>query len=186
MDQTKDCTRELIAKAHNNDKEAREKLVTDNLGLIWNIIKRFKGRGTEQEDLFQIGCIGMIKAIDNFDISLNVQFSTYAVPMIIGEIKRFLRDNSTIRVSRSLKDTAYKAITTRETLMKKNLKEPSITEIAEEIGISKADIVIALEAVTPSISLYEPVFNDGGDTLYVIDQVKDKKNTEDRLSLIHI
>ena len=180
MDQTKDCTRELIAKAHNNDKEAREKLVTDNLGLIWNIIKRFKGRGTEQEDLFQIGCIGMIKAIDNFDISLNVQFSTYAVPMIIGEIKRFLRDNSTIRVSRSLKDTAYKAITTRETLMKKNLKEPSITEIAEEIGISKADIVIALEAVTPSISLYEPVFNDGGDTLYVIDQVKDKKNTEDR------
>ena len=180
MDQTKDCTRELIAKAHNNDKEAREKLVTDNLGLIWNIIKRFKGRGTEQEDLFQIGCIGMIKAIDNFDISLNVQFSTYAVPMIIGEIKRFLRDNSTIRVSRSLKDTAYKAITTRETLMKKNLKEPSITEIAEEIGISKADIVIALEAVTPSISLYEPVFNDGGDTLYVIDQVKDKKNTEAR------
>ena len=180
MDQTKDCTRELIAKAHNNDKEAREKLVTDNLGLIWNIIKRFKGRGTEQEDLFQIGCIGMIKAIDNYDISLNVQFSTYAVPMIIGEIKRFLRDNSTIRVSRSLKDTAYKAITTRETLMKKNLKEPSITEIAEEIGISKADIVIALEAVTPSISLYEPVFNDGGDTLYVIDQVKDKKNTEDR------
>ena len=180
MDQTKDCTRELIAKAHNNDKEAREKLVTDNLGLIWNIIKRFKGRGTEQEDLFQIGCIGMIKAIDNFDISLNVQFSTYAVPMIIGEIKRFLRDNSTIRVSRSLKDTAYKAITTRETLMKKNLKEPSITEIAEEIGISKADIVIALEAVTPSISLYDPVFNDGGDTLYVIDQVKDKKNTEDR------
>ena len=180
MDQTKDCTRELIAKAHNNDKEAREKLVTDNLGLIWNIIKRFKGRGTEQEDLFQIGCIGMIKAIDNFDISLNVQFSTYAVPMIIGEIKRFLRDNSTIRVSRSLKDTAYKAITTRETLMKKNLKEPSITEIAEEIGISKTDIVIALEAVTPSISLYEPVFNDGGDTLYVIDQVKDKKNTEDR------
>ena len=180
MDQTKDCTRELIAKAHNNDKEAREKLVTDNLGLIWNIIKRFKGRGTEQEDLFQIGCIGMIKAIDNFDISLNVQFSTYAVPMIIGEIKRFLRDNSTIRVSRSLKDTAYKAITTRETLMKKNLKEPSITEIAEEIGISKADIVIALEAVTPSISLYEPVFNDGGDTLYIIDQVKDKKNTEDR------
>ena len=180
MDQTKDCTRELIAKAHNNDKEAREKLVTDNLGLIWNIIKRLKGRGTGQEDLFQIGCIGMIKAIDNFDISLNVQFSTYAVPMIIGEIKRFLRDNSTIRVSRSLKDTAYKAITTRETLMKKNLKEPSITEIAEEIGISKADIVIALEAVTPSISLYEPVFNDGGDTLYVIDQVKDKKNTEDR------
>ena len=142
--------------------------------------QRFNQSGENLDDLFQIGCIGMIKAIDNFDISLNVQFSTYAVPMIIGEIKRFLRDNSTIRVSRSLKDTAYKAITTRENLMKKNLKEPSITEIAEEIGISKADIVIALEAVTPSISLYEPVFNDGGDTLYVIDQVKDKKNTEDR------
>ena len=122
MDQTKDCTRELIAKAHNNDKEAREKLVTDNLGLIWNIIKRFKGRGTEQEDLFQIGCIGMIKAIDNFDISLNVQFSTYAVPMIIGEIRRYLRDNNPIRVSRSIRDLAYRALSVKEKILKETRK----------------------------------------------------------------
>lgn len=172
--------KELLVKIKSGDTQARETFIKGNLRLVLSIVQRFSQCGENLDDLFQIGCIGMIKAIDNFDISLNVQFSTYAVPMIIGEIKRFLRDNSTIRVSRSLKDTAYKAITTRETLMKKNLKEPSITEIAEEIGISKADIVIALEAVTPSISLYEPVFNDGGDTLYVIDQVKDKKNTEDR------
>ena len=166
--------KELLVKIKSGDTQARETFIKGNLRLVLSIVQRFSQSGENLDDLFQIGCIGMIKAIDNFDISLNVQFSTYAVPMIIGEIKRFLRDNSTIRVSRSLKDTAYKAITTRETLMKKNLKEPSITEIAEEIGISKADIVIALEAVTPSISLY------GGDTLYVIDQVKDKKNTEDR------
>ena len=164
--------KELLVKIKSGDTQARETFIKGNLRLVLSIVQRFSQSGENID--------GMIKAIDNFDISLNVQFSTYAVPMIIGEIKRFLRDNSTIRVSRSLKDTAYKAITTRETLMKKNLKEPSITEIAEEIGISKADIVIALEAVTPSISLYEPVFNDGGDTLYVIDQVKDKKNTEDR------
>lgn len=173
-------SKELLVKIKSGDTQARETFIKGNLRLVLSIVQRFSQSGENLDDLFQIGCIGMIKAIDNFDISLNVQFSTYAVPMIIGEIKRFLRDNSTIRVSRSLKDTAYKAITTREALMKKNLKEPSITEIAEEIGISKADIVIALEAVTPSISLYEPVFNDGGDTLYVIDQVKDKKNTEDR------
>ena len=158
--------KELLVKIKSGDTQARETFIKGNLRLVLSIVQRFSQSGENLDDLFQIGCIGMIKAIDNFDISLNVQFSTYAVPMIIGEIKRFLRDNSTIRVSRSLKDTAYKAITTRETLMKKNLKEPSITEIAEEIGIS--------------ISLYEPVFNDGGDTLYVIDQVKDKKNTEDR------
>ena len=168
--------KELLVKIKSGDTQARETFIKGNLRLVLSIVQRFSQSGENLDDLFQIGCIGMIKAIDNFD----VQFSTYAVTMIIGEIKRFLRDNSTIRVSRSLKDTAYKAITTRETLMKKNLKEPSITEIAEEIGISKTDIVIALEAVTPSISLYEPVFNDGGDTLYVIDQVKDKKNTEDR------
>ena len=162
--------KELLVKIKSGDTQARETFIKGNLRLVLSIVQRFSQSGENLDDLFQIGCIGMIKAIDNFDMSLNVQFSTYAVPMIIGEIKRFLRDNSTIRVSRSLKDT----------LMKKNLKEPSITEIAEEIGISKADIVIALEAVTPSISLYEPVFNDGGDTLYVIDQVKDKKNTEDR------
>ena len=177
---TKKEKEELLNKIKQGDEEARQEFIYGNLRLVLSVMKRFYGRGENADDLFQVGCVGLIKSIDNFDPSQNVQFSTYAVPMIIGEIKRFLRDNSTIRVSRSLKDTAYKAITTRETLMKKNLKEPSITEIAEEIGISKADIVIALEAVTPSISLYEPVFNDGGDTLYVIDQVKDKKNTEDR------
>ena len=140
----------LFERIKAGDEKARELYIKGNLRLVLSIVQRFSQSGENLDDLFQIGCIGMIKAIDNFDISLNVQFSTYAVPMIIGEIKRFLRDNSTIRVSRSLKDTAYKAITTRETLMKKNLKEPSITEIAEEIGISKADIVIALEAVTPS------------------------------------
>ena len=171
----------LLQKVKAGDNIAREKFIKCNLRLVLSIVQRFSQSNENIDDLFQIGCIGMIKALDNFDIKQGVQFSTYAVPMITGEIKRHLRDNSSsIRVSRSLKDTAYKAITTRETLMKKNLKEPSITEIAEEIGISKADIVIALEAVTPSISLYEPVFNDGGDTLYVIDQVKDKKNTEDR------
>ena len=175
-----DEMKELFKKMKEGDDEAREKLINGNLKLVLSILKNYNNRTDNMDDLFQIGTVGLIKAINNFDLSHEVKFSTYAVPMIIGEIKRFLRDNSTIRVSRSLKDTAYKAITTRENLMKKNLKEPSITEIAEEIGISKADIVIALEAVTPSISLYEPVFNDGGDTLYVIDQVKDKKNTEDR------
>lgn len=172
-------SKELLYQIKAGESGARETFIKGNLRLVLSIVQRFNQSGENLDDLFQIGCIGMIKAIDNFDMSLNVQFSTYAVPMIIGEIKRFLRDNSTIRVSRSLKDTAYKAITTRESLMKKNLKEPTITEIAEEIGVSKADIVIALEAVTPSISLYEPVFNDGGDTLYVIDQVRDKKNTEE-------
>ena len=172
---------ELFKKIKNGDEKARETYIKGNLRLVLSVIQRFSSSNENVDDLFQIGCIGLIKAIDNFDVNQNVKFSTYAVPMIMGEVRRYLRDNtSSIRVSRSLRDTAYKAITTRETLMKKNLKEPSITEIAEEIGISKADIVIALEAVTPSISLYEPVFNDGGDTLYVIDQVKDKKNTEDR------
>ena len=178
MDQTKDCTRELIAKAHNNDKEAREKLVTDNLGLIWNIIKRFKGRGTEQEDLFQIGCIGLIKAIDNFDVTQNVKFSTYAVPMIIGEVRRYLRDNNAIRVSRSLRDTAYKAIYAKEALMKKQETEPTLEEISKMIDVPPKDIVFALDAIQSPVSLYEPVYSEGGDTLYVMDQISDKKNKE--------
>ncbi len=140
--------KELLVKIKSGDTQARETFIKGNLRLVLSIVQRFSQSGENLDDLFQIGCIGMIKAIDNFDISLNVQFSTYAVPMIIGEIKRFLRDNSTIRVSRSLKDTAYKAITTRETLMKKNLKEPSITEIAEEIGISKADIGVTSSGTT--------------------------------------
>ena len=158
---------------------AREKLIAGNLRLVLSVIQRFDRRGENVDDLFQVGCIGLIKAIDNFDSSLNVKFSTYAVPMIIGEIRRFLRDNSQLRVSRSLKDTAYKAIYAREALTRKNLKEPSIEEIATEIGVSKEDIAYALDAIQNPMSLYEPIFTDGGDTLYVMDQISDKKNKEE-------
>ena len=171
--------KELMQQAHGGDKGARDTLIAGNLGLVHTIANRFEHRGHEREELFQIGCIGLMKAVDKFDLSLNLAFSTYAVPMIIGEIKRYLRDNSAIRVSRSLKDMAYKAIYTKEQLLKKNQHEPTISEIAGEIGVSKEDIVIALEAVSPTVSLYEPVFNEGQDTLYVIDQLKDSKDGED-------
>ncbi len=170
---------ELFTLIDQGDKAAREKYIEGNLRLVLSVIKRFSSSNENVDDLFQIGCVGLIKAIDNFDSSLNVKFSTYAVPMIIGEIRRFLRDNNSIRVSRSLKDTAYKAIYAKETLVRKNMKEPTITEIAEEIGISKEDIVYALDAIQCPMSLYEPVFTDGGDTLYVMDQISDKKNKEE-------
>jgi len=173
-------TKELIEQAHRGDKEARNRLVTENMGLIWSIVKRFTGRGHELEDLFQIGSIGLIKAIDKFDTSYDVRFSTYAVPMIIGEIRRYLRDNNSIRVSRSLRDIAYKAIYTRENYMKQHLKEPTVTEIAQEIGIEKEMIVYALDAIQNPVSLFEPVYTEGGDTLYVMDQISDKKNKEER------
>ena len=144
-----------------------------------SVIRRFSSVGENVDDLFQIGCIGLIKAIDHFNTELGVRFSTYAVPMIIGEIRRFLRDNNSIRVSRSLRDTAYKAIYAREMLLKKNQKEPSITEVASEVGISREDIVYALDAIQNPMSLYEPIFTDGGDTLYVMDQIRDKKNREE-------
>jgi len=147
--------------------------------LVLSVIKRFANSNENPDDLFQIGCIGLLKAIDNFNTELDVKFSTYAVPMIIGEIRRFLRDNNSIRVSRSLKDTAYKAIYAKESLTRRNLKEPTITEIAEEIGIAKEDIVYALDAIQNPMSLYEPIYTDGGDTLYVMDQVSDKKNKEE-------
>ncbi|MDE7253892.1 MAG: RNA polymerase sporulation sigma factor SigG [Acetatifactor sp.] len=170
----------LFARIQDGDMEAREAYIEGNLRLVLSVIKRFSSSNENVDDLFQIGCIGLIKAIDNFDTSLNVKFSTYAVPMIIGEIRRFLRDNSSsIRVSRSLKDTAYKAIYARETLTRKNLKEPTIEEIASEVGISKEDIVYAMDAIQNPMSLYEPVFTDGGDTLYVMDQISDKKNKEE-------
>lgn len=169
----------LFQRIEQGDKEAREEYIKGNLRLVLSVIKRFSQSNENVDDLFQIGCIGLIKAIDNFDTSLDVKFSTYAVPMIIGEIRRFLRDNNTIRVSRSLKDTAYKAIYAKESLTKKNLKEPTINEIAEEIGISKEDIVYALDAIQNPMSLYEPVYTDGGDTLYVMDQISDKKNKEE-------
>ena len=169
----------LFRRIEQGDKEAREEYIKGNLRLVLSVIKRFSQSNENVDDLFQIGCIGLIKAIDNFDTSLDVKFSTYAVPMIIGEIRRFLRDNNTIRVSRSLKDTAYKAIYAKESLTKKNLKEPTINEIAEEIGISKEDIVYALDAIQNPMSLYEPVYTDGGDTLYVMDQISDKKSREE-------
>lgn len=170
----------LFARIEQGDLTAREEYIRGNLRLVLSVIKRFSQSNENVDDLFQIGCIGLIKAIDNFDSSLDVKFSTYAVPMIIGEIRRFLRDSSNpIRVSRSLKDTAYKAIYAKENLTKKNLREPTIMEISEEIGIPKEDIVYALDAIQNPMSLYEPVYTEGGDTLYVMDQISDKKCKED-------
>ena len=163
--------RDLLTRARAGDKKARQSMIEGNLRLVLSVVQRFAQRGENLDDLFQVGCIGLIKAIDNFDLSQNVKFSTYAVPMIIGEIRRFLRDNNSIRVSRSLRDTAYKAIYAREMLLKKNQKEPSITEVASEVGISREDIVYALDAIQNPMSLYEPIFTDGGDTLYVMDQI---------------
>lgn len=175
-----DEQKDLFEQIQSGDLIARERYIESNLRLVLSVIKRFSGSAENIDDLFQIGCIGLIKAIDNFDLKFNVKFSTYAVPMIQGEIRRFLRDNaSSIRVSRSLKDTAYKAIYAREIYMKKNQKEPSITEIADEIGISKEEIVYALDALQSPMSLYEPVYTEGGDTLYVMDQISDKKNKEE-------
>lgn len=170
---------ELFKRILQGDKEARELYIKGNLRLVLSIIQRFSNSNENVDDLFQIGCIGLMKAIDNFDITQNVKFSTYAVPMIIGEIRRYLRDNNSIRVSRSLRDTAYKAIYAKEALLKKNDKEPTVCEIADEIGMSKEDIVYALDAIQSPVSLYEPVYSEGGDTLYIMDQVSDKKNKEE-------
>ena len=170
---------QFFERIKQGDEQARQEYIEGNLRLVLSVIKRFAGSNENVDDLFQIGCIGLIKAIDNFDTTLNVKFSTYAVPMIIGEIRRFLRDNSSIRVSRSLRDIAYKAIYAKESYMKKNLREPTIAEIAEEIGIEKEMIVYALDAIQNPVSLFEPVYSEGGDTLYVMDQISDKKNKED-------
>lgn len=170
----------LFTKISEGSLEARETYIEGNLRLVLSVIKRFSSANESADDLFQIGCVGLIKAIDNFNSELGVKFSTYAVPMIIGEVRRFLRDNSSIRVSRSLKDTAYKAIYAKENMTKKNLREPTLEEIATEIGIAKEDIVYALDAIQSPMSLYEPIYTDGGDTLYVMDQVSDKKNKEER------
>ena len=170
---------ELFRRIKSGDEQARELYIKGNLRLVLSVIRRFQNSSENADDLFQIGCIGLIKAIDNFDTTLQVKFSTYAVPMIIGEIRRYLRDNS-IRVSRSLRDIAYKAIYTRENYMKQHLKEPTVTEIAQEIGIEKEMIVYALDAIQNPVSLFEPVYTEGGDTLYVMDQISDKKNKEER------
>ncbi len=169
----------LFERIKEGDTEARDLYIKGNLRLVLSIIKRFSASNENADDLFQIGCIGLMKAIDNFDTTLNVRFSTYAVPMIIGEIRRYLRDNNSIRVSRSLRDTAYKAIYAKEHYMKQNLREPTVQEIASEIGINKEDIVYALDAIQSPVSLYEPVYTEGGDTLYVMDQISDKKNKEE-------
>ena len=169
----------LFERIKSGDTQARELYIKGNLRLVLSVIKRFSASNENVDDLFQIGCIGLMKAIDNFETELGVKFSTYAVPMILGEIRRYLRDNTSIRVSRSLRDTAYKAIYARENYVKKNLREPTIHEIAEEIGIAKEDIVFAMDAIQSPMSLYDPVYTEGGDTLYVMDQISDKKNKEE-------
>lgn len=169
----------LFARIKAGDTTAREEYIKGNLRLVLSVIKRFSNSGENPDDLFQIGCIGLIKAINNFNTELDVKFSTYAVPMIIGEIRRYMRDNNAIRVSRSLRDTAYKAIYAKENYMKQYLREPTVQEIAEEIGIAKEDIVFALDAIQAPMSLQEPVYNDSGDALYVMDQISDKKNKEE-------
>lgn len=171
----------LWEKIKAGDKEARERYIKGNLRLVLSVIQRFSGNNENNDDLFQIGCIGLMKAIDNFNPDMMVKFSTYAVPMIVGEVRRYLRDSgSPIRVSRSLRDTAYKAIYAKESLMKKNSREPTIMEIAEEVGMTREEVVYALDAIRSPVSLYEPIYTDGGDTLYVMDQISDKKNKEDR------
>lgn len=171
--------KELFVKIKQGDEAARQKFINGNLKLVLSVVKKFTNRGENPDDLFQVGCIGLIKAIDNFDLSQNVLFSTYAVPMIIGEIRRHLRDNNPIRVSRSLRDIAYKALQAKERLITQNSKEPTLDEIAKEIGITKEEIAYALDAIQEPVSLYEPVYNDGADSLYIMDQVKDSKNIDE-------
>ena len=170
---------ELFQKIKEGDQEARETFVKGNLRLVLSVIQRFHNRGENADDLFQVGCIGLIKAIDNFDLEQNVQFSTYAVPMIIGEIRRYLRDNNAIRVSRSLKDIAYKALYVKEKLTNANSREPTVSEIARELELPKEEVVFALDAIADPVSLFEPVYHDGGEAIYVMDQVRDKKNTDE-------
>ena len=168
---------ELFVKIKAGDEEARQKFINGNLRLVLSVIQRFYGRGENADDLFQVGCVGLIKAIDNFDLSQNVQFSTYAVPMIIGEVKRYLRDNNSIRVSRSVRDLAYKVIQYKERYTKEHGKEPRVEEIAKELGVEKEEIGFCMDAIQDPVSLQEPIYNDGGDTIYVYDQIEDKKKT---------
>ena len=171
---------QLLKRMHAGDRKAREELVNGNLRLVLSVIQRFTQRGENLDDLFQVGCIGLIKSIDNFDISQNVRFSTYAVPMIIGEIRRYLRDNNAIRISRSVRDTAYRAMQVKERLTTEKLRDPTVEEIARELDLPKEEVVMALEAIVDPVSLYEPVYSDGGDTIYVMDQVGDNKNTDEQ------
>lgn len=176
---TAERMRELFPLVEDGDKAAREEFIQGNLRLVLSVIQRFSGRGENADDLFQVGCIGLMKALDNFDTTLNVRFSTYAVPMIIGEIRRYLRDNNVIRVSRSMRDTAYKALQARDRLQSQWNREPTVSEIAAEMQIPREDVVFALEAIQDPVSLFEPVYNDGGDALYIMDQVKDENARDD-------
>ncbi len=171
--------KKLFERIKQGDLAARDEFVKGNLRLVLSVVQRFYNRGENIDDLFQVGCIGLIKAIDNFNTELDVRFSTYAVPMIIGEIRRYLRDNNPIRVSRSLRDTAYKALSVREQLTNKNGREPSVGEIAKEMEMEVSDVVMAMDAISDPMSLYEAIYNDGGDAIYVMDQVKDDKNTDE-------
>lgn len=177
---TEDEKKELFKEIKKGNEVAREKYIRGNLRLVLSILQRFSNSNENVDDLFQIGCIGLIKAVDNFDDTLNVKFSTYAVPMISGELKRYLRDNAAIRVSRSIKDIAYKAIYCKENIIKTTHREPTVVEIAKEIGVEPEDVVYALDAIQSPVSLYDPVYDQGGDTLYVMDQISDKKNKEEK------
>lgn len=170
---------ELLGRIKSGDKEAREEFINGNLRLVLSVIQKFSGRGENADDLFQVGCIGLMKSVDNFDLNQNVKFSTYAVPMIIGEIRRYLRDNNSIRVSRSLRDTAYKALGAKERLMAKNETEPTIDEIAKELGMEKEEVVFALDAIQEPVSLFEPIYNDGADAIFVMDQLSDEKSLDE-------
>ncbi len=170
---------ELLKAIKQGNDEAREKFINGNLRLVLSVIQRFYGRGESADDLFQVGCVGLIKAMDNFDLTQNVQFSTYAVPMIIGEVRRYLRDNNSIRVSRSVRDLAYKAIQYKEKYIKEYNKEPTIEQIAKELNVQKEDIAFSFDAIQDPISLQEPIYNDGSESIYVMDQVKDSKNTDE-------
>ena len=171
--------RELLARVRTGDAAARERMVEGNLRLVLSVVQRFSQRGENMDDLFQVGCIGLIKAIDNFDPAQQVRFSTYGVPMIIGEIRRYLRDNSSIRVSRSMRDTAYRVLQAREKLQREQQREPTVEQIARELGIRREEVVFAMDAVCDPVSLFEPIYSDGGDAVCVMDQVRDNKNTDE-------
>ena len=172
-------TMELLRRTKQGDMEAREQLIAGNLRLVLSVIQKFSNRGENVDDLFQVGCIGLIKAIDNFNIDMDVRFSTYGVPMIVGEIRRYLRDNSTMRVSRAMRDTAYKVLQAKEAYMAEHQREPTVDEIARMLELKREDVVFALDAILDPVSLYEPVYSDGGDTICVMDQVRDSKNTDE-------
>lgn len=178
---------ELYPLVHSGDKAARDEFIQGNLRLVLSVIQRFSGRGENVDDLFQVGCIGLMKALDNFDVSQNVRFSTYAVPMVIGEIRRYLRDNNAIRVSRSMRDTAYRVLQAREKLQRENQREPTVEQIAKELDLPREEVVFAMDAVVDPVSLFDPVYSDGGDTVCVMDQVRDTRNTDeswlDRIAL---